>query len=149
MTSSVSLTYLDSGTNTWEDRDSTCSAEQINKQAAKSSVAAAGIKLNGGCRPLLKGLYVTLLSPNLSFAGAGRASRGWCFRGDVRCSDWYAGRSLTGYGHSTTCFMSFRKKLWEINRKRNGLREWTSANKSLQTVLASNLSVHTGSEKCS
>lgn len=68
---------------------------RTDKQTSSQKLsAAAGIKLNGGCRPLLKGLYVTLLSPNLSFAGAGRAGRGWCFTGDVRCSDWYASEAL-------------------------------------------------------
>lgn len=47
---------------------------RTDKQTSSQKLrAAAGVKLNGGCRPLLKGLYVTLLSPNLSFAGAGRA----------------------------------------------------------------------------
>lgn len=47
-----------------------------DKQTSSQKLAAgAGIKLNGGCRPLLKGLYVTLLSPNRSFAGVGSAGR--------------------------------------------------------------------------
>lgn len=52
---------------------------RTDKQTSSQKLgAAAGIKLNGGCRLPLKGLYATLLSPNRSFAGAGRAGRGRC-----------------------------------------------------------------------
>lgn len=114
---------------------------RTDKQTSSQKLgAAAGIKLNGGCRPLLKGLYVTLLSPNLSFAGAGRAGRGWRFRGDVRCSDWYASEALR---EITDRMWALYNVLHEsqkesAERLRNEFLKYVTAS-------ASNLSILTGS----